>query len=134
YRGGSDTPAAYLLPGIAPDAAGHILGAAVKLGATKEAGALAVGDFDGDGAKDLAITEPGGVRILYAHPPAFTANTTPQTARDLGTVAHFLGQAGAIVPGFRDSYYTLTVPHDSAPGSGAQVLDFSALFADVQGA
>jgi hypothetical protein len=38
------------------------------------------------------------------------------------------------VSGFEDAYYTYHVPTEDVPGSGAEVVDFSALFQDVGGA
>ncbi|MCI0684527.1 MAG: FG-GAP-like repeat-containing protein, partial [Gemmataceae bacterium] len=134
YRSGSDVPQVFLLPGIVPGADGRVLGDAVKLGTAKEAGALAVDDFDGDGANDLAITEPGGVRILYAANPQIDPNTTAANALNLGTVVHLVTQPRAIVPGFTDAYFTVTVPTEAVAGAGAQVLDFSALFQHTEGA
>src|SRR5262249_16831251 len=57
----------------------------------------------------------------------------PATARDLGTVVHFLGQPQAIVSGYMDAYYALTVPTEAVNGAGDEVLDFSAQFQFVQG-
>ena len=39
-----------------------------------------------------------------------------------------------IVPGHQDAYYTLTVPTEAARGAGDEVLDFSGLFQDTEGA
>jgi SdrD B-like domain/FG-GAP-like repeat len=135
YRSGSDVPQAFLLPGIDPTVSqGKVLGSAVSLGVLAEAGSVGVSDFNGDGSKDLAIGENGGVRILYGTPPTIAPNTTQATARNLGTVVHYLGQPQAIVTGFEDAYYKLTIPTDVVSGAGDQVLDFSARFDFVQGA
>ena len=134
YRSGSDVPQAFLLPGIAPDANGRIFAPAVKLGTLTEAGKIAVDDFDNDGFKDLAITESGGVRILYGEAPVIVQNATPATARDLGTVSHHLGQPHAIVPGFTDAYFTLQIPDETHAAAVDQVVDISVLFQNIEGA
>lgn len=133
-RSGTDAPQVFVLPGIAPDGSGHVFGPAQRLATLTEAGRLAVADFDGDGHKDLVVTETGGVRAIYGNPLTFTPNTTLATARELGTVVHFLGQPQAIVTGFTDAWYRLTVPTEAANGAGNQIVDFSALFQSVQGA
>src|SRR5262249_10127366 len=96
-------------------------------------GELAVGDFNQDGALDLVMTDTSGVRVIYGKAPTLVPNTTAATARNLGTVVHLLNPAGALVPGFEDAYYQLTVPTEVPAGAGPEVLDFSALFQDVQG-
>jgi hypothetical protein len=133
YRKGSDTPQMSMLAGVAPDAQGRFLGAAQKLATLKEAGRISVADFNGDNVQDLAMTETGGVRIVYGKAPTVVSNTTPASARNLGTVVHYLSQPLAIVPGFTDAYFNLTVPTEAAAGAGAQVLDFSTLFQYTQG-
>ncbi len=133
-RNGADVPQLYMLAGITPGADGKVLAAARKLATLKEAGRIAAGDFDRDGALDLALTQTEGVRVLYGVAPAFLANTTPANATDLGTVTHSLSPTRAIVTGFTDAYYKLTVPTESAAGAGDQVVDFSGGFAAVQGA
>jgi len=133
YRKGSDAPALYMLPGVTPDSQGRFLGAAQKLATLKEAGRISVADYNGDNVQDLAMAETGGVRVVYGEAPTIPANTTLATARNLGTVVHYLSQPLAIVPGFSDAYFKLTVPSEAADGAGAQVLDFSALFQHVQG-
>lgn len=134
YRSNSDVPQAFVLPGKAPDGSGSLFGAAVRLGVVEEAGKIAVADFDGDDRLDLAITESGGVRVLYAAAPHITPNTTEGNALNLGTVVHLVTQTRAIVPGFAEAYYKLTVPTEAVAGAGDQVLDFSALFEHTQGA
>src|SRR5262249_39272482 len=141
-RSGADVPQLVLLRGIA--AAGstsNLFGTAQRLASLDQAAQVAAADFNGDGAIDLAATDTGGVRMVYGtsskiaatSTPVIVPNTTAQTARDLGTVVHYLGSAQAIVTGFQDAYYKLTVPTEAALGAGDQVLDFSPLFQYVEG-
>ena len=97
------------------------------------------------GSTDLAATDTGGVRVIYGVPQpqaggssgsslTVPPNTTLGTARDLGSAAHVVTQPQAIVAGYEDAYFTYHVPTEDVPGSGPEVVDFSALFQDVGGA
>ena len=103
-------------------------GTAQVLATVGTAGNIAVGDFTGGGITDLAVTDKGGVTIIYGQPLTLTAT------RDLGDAAHVVTVTQAIVTGHEDTSFTYTVPADSAPGSGPQVVDFSALFQYTAGA
>jgi hypothetical protein len=134
-RGGTGGAEVILLPGLV-DAQGHFagFGAPQVLATVGTAGNIAVGHFTADGTADVAVADKGGVTVVYGRPPALAPNTTPQTARDLGSVAHLVTLPQAIVTGHEDAYYTYTVPTEAARGSGAEAIDFSALFQDVGGA
>jgi hypothetical protein len=130
---GTSAPQLVMLPGIAPDAQGHLFGAPIRLATLNKAGQVVAADFNKDGATDLAVTDTGGVRVVYGKPPTIAANTTQATARNLGTVVHYEGPTLSLIPGFQDAYYTMTVPTEAAQGSGAEVIDFSAGFQNVTG-
>ncbi len=98
------------------------------------AGPLAAGDLDGDGVIDIAASDFGGVRVIYNNPPVLPANTSPATARDLGTVVHLMQPTEGIVRGEDHAFFTLTVPSEAVSGAGDQVLDFSASFQFQEGA
>ena len=106
----------------------------ITLAQVGKAGNIATGDFTGDGATDLAVTDTGGVTVIYGQPLTVPSNSTSATARDLGSVAHLVTQPQAIVSGHEDAYFTYDVPTEAVAGSGDEVIDFSALFQDVQGA
>src|SRR5262249_32405770 len=91
--------------------------------------------FNKDGAVDLAVTDPGagGVRVIYGKPLTVPSNTTPAAARNLGTVVHLVSPSQAIVPGFLDAWYKLTVPTEAAQGARDEVRDLSALYQYAQG-
>jgi len=133
-RSGSGPGEVIMLPGSVSSAGHYTLGTPVVLADVATAGKIAVGDFTGNGATDIAATDNDGVLVIYGQAPSIPANTTAATARDLGSVAHLVTQPEAIVAGYEDAYYTYTVPTEDVAGSGAEVVDFSALFQDVGGA
>ena len=102
-------------------------GAPIVLATIPDAGSVVAGNF-GNGATDLAVAGAGGVTVIYGAPLNLPANTTPQKARSLGNSTQVLTQTAAIVPGFQDAFYTYTVPTESTPNSGPEVIDFSTLF------
>jgi len=124
-----------LLPGLV-DNQGQFagFGPARSLATVEQASQVVVGDFSGHGTLDIATADGNGVLLVYGTPPDIAANTTPQTARDLGTVLHSVSQPQAIVAGYEDAYFSLTVPTEVVAGAGPEVLDFAADFAAVQGA
>jgi hypothetical protein len=134
-RNGQGAPELIMLPGLT-DAQGNYagFGAPVVLATLSSAGQIATGDFTGDGTTDIAVADKGGVTVVYGKPLTLTANTTPQTARDLGSVTHLVTLPQAVVTGHEDAYYSYTVPTEAAQGAGNEVIDFSALFQDVGGA
>jgi hypothetical protein len=140
-RTGSAPGAVYFLPAQF-DAHGKFSGfSAPQLQATLgTAGKLMA--FDDNGNTELVATDTGGVRVIYGVPQgglggsslAVLPNTTRATARDLGSSVHLITDPQTIVTGYEDAYYTYHVPIEAVPGSGAGVVDFSAMFQDVQGA
>jgi hypothetical protein len=101
--------------------------------------------FDVNGHTELVATDTGGVRLIEGVSQSqaggssgssltVPSNTTLGTARDLGSVAHLVTDPQAIVSGHEDAYFTYHVPTEDVAGSGAEVVDFSALFQDVGGA
>jgi hypothetical protein len=108
-------------------------GAPVVLAKVGAAGSIVAGNF-GSGGTDLAVADNGGITVIYSTPLTLAPNATPQTARNLGDTAHLLTQPQGIVAAHEDAYYTYQVPIEAVPGSGAEIVDFSALFQDVGGA
>jgi hypothetical protein len=102
--------------------------------------------FNEGGRTELVATDTGGVRVIQGVsqrpqgggsgvlPVTIPPNTTPGTARDLGSVAHLVMQPQTVVAGFEDAYYTYHVPTEDVAGSGPEVVDLSAAFRDVAGA
>jgi hypothetical protein len=133
-RSGSGPGEVIMLPGLVNSAGQYSLGTPVVLADVATAGKIAVGDFTGNGATDIAATDNDGVLVIYGQALNIPANTTAATARDLGSVAHLVTQPEAIVAGYEDAYYTYEVPTEDVPGSGPEVIDFSATFQDVEGA
>jgi hypothetical protein len=130
----SGPPMIYIRPGLV-DAQGHFAGFGdlLPLAPAERPLDLATADFNRDGVADVAVQDRDGVHVIFGKRPAISANDTPQTARNLGTVVHVLEPALTIVPGHADAYYTLTVPTEAARGSGDEIIDFSGLFAALEG-
>jgi len=126
---GSGSGQVLFLPGLV-DGSGQFagFGAAVALATVGRAGPVVAGDFDSDGATDLAVADKGGVTVVYGQPLALPPNTTLPAARNLGSVAHLLTLPQAIVTGHDDAFFTYTVPTEAVAGAGAEVVDISARF------
>jgi hypothetical protein len=123
----SYTAGVSVLPGVAPgDFEGFNYPDQVYSGIAPQD--VAVGDFNDDGATDIAVTDVDGVHIIYGGTPTLTANDTPQTALDLGAVTHVVEPTLSIVPGNEDAYFDLTAPVEANSAAGDEVLDFSGLF------
>ncbi len=130
-RSGQGAAEVLLLPELL-DAHGNYAGygAPIVLASIGTAGNIAVGNFTGNGATDLAVADKGGVTIIYGKPVSVTSGA----ARDLGSADHVVTQTQAIVAGYENASYTYTVPNEVVSGSGDQVIDFSALMQFVGGA
>jgi hypothetical protein len=128
-------PGVYVLPGLV-DSQGHFagFGSPQLLAPGLAPQSLALGDFTGNGATDVAFIDRDGVHVIYQKPPAIPPNDTPQTARNLGTVVHIVEPTQTILPGHEDAYYSITVPTETARGSGDEVIDFSGDFQATTGA
>ncbi len=123
-----------LLPGIVDANGTWGFGDPISLATVNGAGKLAAADLNNDGATDVVVAVQGGIRVIAGAPAVIVPNTTAVNARDLGTAVHIVSATQAIVPGFADAYFKLTVPSEAVAGAGDQVLDFSALFEHTQGA
>ena len=128
-------PDVVIVPGLA-DAQGQFdgFGSPFVLAAAKSPLDLQVADLTGGGTPDVVIGETGGIEVIYGKPLALPPNTTPQSARNLGTVVHLVEPTQTIVPGHEDANYTLTAPAEAVRGPGNEVLDFSGLFQGLGGA
>ena len=125
----------YVLPGLV-DSQGNFagFGSPYLLAPGLVPQSLALGDFTGNGATDIAFADEDGVHVIYQKPPAISPNDTPETARNLGTVVHIIEPTQTILPGHEDAYYSLTVPTETAHGAGNEVIDFSGDFQASAGA
>ncbi len=103
-------------------------GNAIPLAMPKAPLDVQVGDLNGDGVPDVVVVDADGVEVIFGKRPVIASNTTPQTARSLGTVVHTVEPAQTLVPGHAEAYYTFAVPTEAARGAGDEGLDFSGLF------
>ncbi len=125
----------YVLPGLVDDQGNFAgFGSPILLAPGLTPQSLALGDFTGNGATDIAFVDQDGVHVIYNTPPVIPSNDTLATARDLGTVVHDVEPTETIVPGHEDAYYNLTVPTETAQGAGNEVIDFSGGFQATAGA
>jgi hypothetical protein len=90
-------------------------------------------DLNGDGALDIVVVDRDGILVIFGTPPVIPTNRTPQT-RDLGTVVHFVQPTLTITPSNSDDWYQLRVPSEAFERARDEVLDFSAGFANQEGA
>ncbi len=91
-----------------------------------------IGDLNNDGVDDIAVADRSGALLIFGDAPNLPSNTTLATARDLGTVVHFLDQTQTIVPERADAYYKFTVPTEVVTDAD-QVVDLSLLFEAIEG-
>ena len=125
----------YVLPGLVDDQGQFAgFGSPQLLAAGLHPDSLALGDFTGNGATDVAFVDEDGVHVIYQKPPAISPNDTPSSSRNIGTVVHLVEPTETIVPGHEDAYYSLTVPTETVSGAGAEVIDFSGGFQATAGA
>ncbi len=128
-RLGSGSPQVVLLPASGPGT----FGAAQQLAVGPFTGPIVAGNLANNGVDDVAAAVPGGVEVIYGKKPTITPNTSEAAARHLGTVVHLVAQTQTIVPADPQAWFTMTVPTEAVPGAGPEVIDFSALFQDLDG-
>ena len=131
----SGPPQVIILPGLV-DAQGNFagFGSPEVLASSKSPQDIQTADLTGNGVADAVVVQQDGLQVIYGKPPTLVPNDTPQSARNLGTVVHVVEPALAIVTGHEDAYYKLTVPTESVPGAGNEVIDFSGGFQYLEGA
>jgi hypothetical protein len=104
---------------------------ATQLATGNFTGPVATGDLVGNSLTDIAVVDGNNVRVVYNQGLSITPNTQPAAARDLGHALHVLTPQEVIAPGFEDAYFNYTVPTETAPGAGKEVVDFSAFFGNL---
>jgi hypothetical protein len=128
-------PEIVILPGLVDDKGQFAgFGGPFRLTAAQAPLDLQIADVNGDGVPDVVVAETGGVLIYYGKQPNIPPNTTPQTARGLGTVGDEIEPAQTIVPGHQASYFALAAPTNPGGGAGDVALDFSGGFQAQGGA
>ena len=128
-------PGIYLLPSVF-DAQDRFtgFGAPVPLAPGLAPEDVHVADVNGDGTLDVVAVDRDGLRVIYLHAPAITANDTPARRATWDAWCISLEPTLTIVPGHEDAYYKLTVPTEAVAGAGDEVIDFSGLFQYAEGA
>ena len=134
-RSGAGSAEVILLP-AETDSQGNFTGygSPIVLATVTNAGQLASGDFTGNGATDVVVAGTRRRHRDLRHAPVDRPEQHGRDRAALGSVAHLVTLPQAIVSGFENAYYTYDVPTEAVAGSGDEVIDFSALFQDVQGA
>ena len=131
----SGPPQVIILPGLV-DAQGNFAGFGNPevLASSKSPQDIQTADLTGNGVADAVVVQQDGLQVIYGKPPTLVPNDTLQSARNLGTVVHVVEPALAISTNHEDAYYKLTVPTESVPGAGNEVIDFSGGFQYLEGA
>jgi hypothetical protein len=126
-------PEVVVLPGLV-DGQGHFAGFGDPIQVASPLGPLdvKVGDLNGNGIQDIVTVDRNGILVTAGQPPASPAVLAGDP--NLGTVVHVVEQTLTIVPGHEEEDFTLTVPTETAPGAGDEVLDFSGHFQALSGA
>jgi hypothetical protein len=96
---------------------------------------LVIAPLSGPGSRDVAFVDRDSVEMFRTGgADARTgAGDTAANPHELGTVVHVLEPTLTVTPGHEDAYFRLSVPREAALGSGDEVVDISALFANVAG-
>lgn len=128
-------PEVVILPGLsAEDSSFAGFGDPQQLAVADRPIGLDTGDLNNDGVPDVVAVDRDGLLAIFAQPPEIAANSTRETARDLGIVVHLLEPTQTIVPGREDAWFRLHVPTEALAEAGDEVLDISALFEHEVGA
>lgn len=94
---------------------------------------LLVADFDRNGILDIGVVDRRELFVIYGEPPAVPANSSQQTARNMGVAMHAVQPMMTITPNNPEAWYRLVVANEAVAFAGSQVLDFSAGFNYQQG-
>ena len=133
--GQSIAPEIVVLPGLyAEDGTFQGFGTPIKISSAVKPLDLKVSDFNRDGVPDLGIVDLDEFFVIFGRAPAILANDFQASARDLGTVVHFVQPTLTITPQQPDAWYHFTVPTEAVSGSLDEVLAISGGFVHPEGA
>lgn len=118
-----------ILPGIA-DAAGNLasFGDPIFVPGPASATQLAIVDLDNDGLEDIIVGDFDGLTLIFGGEPQREQNSTPETARNLGLVAHHQEPTRSITSQTTDAFFRLQVPVEAIAEAGDQIVDFGGFF------
>jgi hypothetical protein len=128
------SPGVYVLPSVFSSGTFQGFGSPFEVYSGIAPQDVALGDFNGDGSPDIAVTDSDGIHVIFGGTPSLVPNDTPQTALDLGTVTHAVEPTLSIAPGHEDAYFKLTAPTEADSSAGDEVLDISGGFQHKFGA
>jgi hypothetical protein len=118
-----------VLPGIA-DGTGNFVsfGSPIFVPGPKNATQLAIVDLDNDGLQDIIVGDFDGLTLVFGGEPQHQPNTTRDTARNLGIVAHHVEPTRSITSQSPDAWFRLQVPVEAVAESGDEIIDFGGFF------
>lgn len=124
-----------VLPGLLDaDGSFRTFGDPIFLPGPDTATQLAIVDLDSDGLQDLVVGGFDGLTLIFGGEPQREQNTTPETARNLGLVAHHVEPTRTITSQSNNAYFRLKVPVEAVAEAGDQIIDFGGFFEAEGGA
>lgn len=122
-----------VLPGLV-DGSGDFLtfGDPIFVPGPESATQLAIVDLDGDGLQDIIVGDFDGLTLVFGGEPQRQQNSTPESARNLGLVAHHVEPTRTITSQTKNAFFKLQVPVEAVAEARDQIIDFGAFF-DAEG-
>lgn len=122
-----------VLPGIADEFGDFVtFGAPISVPGPANATQLSIADLDNDGVQDIVVGDFDGLTLVFGAEPEREQNTTQETARNLGVVAHHVEPTRTITSITTDAWFRLKVPIEAVAVAGDEIIDIGAFF-DAEG-
>lgn len=124
-----------VLPGLV-DESGDFLtfGDPIFVPEPESATQLAIVDLDDDGLQDIIVGDFDGLTLVFGGEPQREQNSTPETARNLGLVAHHVEPTRTITSESKNAFFSLQVPVEAVQEAGDQIIYFGGFFTAEGGA